>query len=352
MPANVLHPVADVVQTNASVLTSEPQPSKAAAEAVARTSLITKKEVPHPTTPRKIPPRRIALSGGGIRTIAHCGALLAWRDEGVLSCVNEYLGVSGGAFIALILCLGYSLEELHRLCLEFDFNLLNTFDPAEALSFLDRFGLDTGHALEKLLVSILKHKGYPPTATFDSLPTDGSVPRLRVFATNLSTSSIQEFSALKTPNAQIVFAVRSSMSLPIYYTPMREQTTGHTYVDGGVLHNLPLAFLTEEEAHDTWGIMFSNPPVGDTATGVADPQASIFDYMKHLYNSMLQMRYEGLLRPSNHKILRIPCGHISPIHFAACRQEKEDMISLGAKVAREFVYGPHSWKPVRRNSVT
>lgn len=295
--------------------------------------------------PRKVPPRRIALSGGGIRTIAHAGALQAWRDAGVLSAVREYLGVSGGAFVAMILCLGYSIDELRRLCIEFDFNTLNTFDPDQAFLFLETLGLDTGHALERLLVSILKHKGYGPHATFQEL--SDQTPILRVFATNLTTCEVQEFSKAVTPTTEIIFAVRSSMSLPLYYTPMKHPDSGHTFVDGGVLHNLPMAFLKEEELHDTWGIMFNQPPAA-----LGNPSAGIFEYMKHLYNSMLHKRYEGMLRSMSHKILRIPIAHISPIHFSLSQQEKEDILREAAANAAEFLYGGPGWKLVRRNSVS
>lgn len=254
--------------------------------------------------------------------------------------------MSGGSFVALILSLGYTLEELKRLCLEFDFNLLNTFDPDMALSFLDSLGLDTGHALERLLISILKHKGLQAHATFKEMPNTS--PTLRVYATNLTTSTIREFSKEKTPDVEIVFAVRSSMSLPLYYTPMRESSSGHTYVDGGVLHNLPMAFLQDDELHETWGIMFSQPSDID----VRDPSSSIFDYMKHLYNSMLHKRYEGLLKSMHHKILQIPIGNISPIHFSMTKQEKEDILNIAYKEATQFVYGPHLYTIQRRNSVS
>lgn len=338
MPSSEQHHDAVGAQINVSVLDGVPLPLTAVATSLTLSSLSQQK-------PRKVPPRRIALSGGGIRTIAHAGALQAWRDEGVLTCVREYLGVSGGAFVAMILCLGYTIDELRRLCVEYDFNMLNTFDPEQAFLFLETLGLDSGHALERLLISILKHKGYGPHAKFKDLSDE--LPVLRVFATNLTTSEVQEFSKRVMPESEIVFAVRSSMSLPLYYTPMREPNTGHTYVDGGVLHNLPMAFLTKAELHDTWGIMFNQP-----ASTLGNPSASILDYMKHLYNSMLHKRYEGLLASFSHKILRIPIGHISPIHFSLTQPEKEEILSRAAEVARAFLYEPTHWIPIRRNSVS
>jgi NTE family protein len=341
MRATEQHHDASVVQTSVSVPISELPPLTATTTSSSSTR---KKEAP-PFRTTKLPPQRIALSGGGIRTIAHLGALRAWKEAGVLNCVKEYIGVSGGAFISLILCLGYTLDEAIRLCLSIDFSVMNSFDPENAFSFLETLGFDTGEGLESMLRVLLKHKGLGPHATFSEL--SDSTPRLRVYATNLTKSSIKEFSKEKTPDVELLFALRSSMSLPLYYTPVREGMTGDTYVDGGVLHNLPMAFLREEELHTTWGCMFSQPEGAHS-----DPMESVFSYMKHLYNSMLQMRYEGLLVPMNHRICRIPCGHISPVHFSATSAERAAMLDYGARAAETFLYGPPGWRIVRRNSVS
>ncbi len=57
-----------------------------------------------------IPPRRIVLSGGGMRAVAHIGALQVLEARGHLAHVKEYVGVSAGAFLAFCLAIGYTLK--------------------------------------------------------------------------------------------------------------------------------------------------------------------------------------------------------------------------------------------------
>ena len=92
----------------------------------------------------KIPPRRLALCGGGIRCIAHVGVFKELSKHNYLTHVKEIFGVSGGALIGLAYCLGYSLEQLERLALELDFSILKNISPESAFEFPITFGLDSG----------------------------------------------------------------------------------------------------------------------------------------------------------------------------------------------------------------
>ena len=89
-----------------------------------------------------IPPRRIVLSGGGIRALAHVGALTVLDKKGLLKSVKEYVGVSAGAFVGFSLMLGYTLSELRTLCALFDFSVLRHFEPEAAFEFPTSFGFD------------------------------------------------------------------------------------------------------------------------------------------------------------------------------------------------------------------
>ena len=79
-----------------------------------------------------IPPRRIVLSGGGIRALAHLGALDVLEKKGYLKNVKEYVGVSAGAFVGFSICIGYTISELRMLCSVFDFGLIRSVDPEGA----------------------------------------------------------------------------------------------------------------------------------------------------------------------------------------------------------------------------
>ena len=55
----------------------------------------------------------IALSGGGIRGIAHAGVLKALEDNGIN--IHAIGGTSSGALIAGLYALGYSPDNIYRL---------------------------------------------------------------------------------------------------------------------------------------------------------------------------------------------------------------------------------------------
>ena len=103
-----------------------------------------------------IPPRRIVLSGGGMRAVAHLGALQVLESQGLLSNVREYVGVSAGALVGFCLCIGYTLKELQLIMSMFDFQLIRNITPETMLNFPTSYGLDNGENLLKLLHSVMR----------------------------------------------------------------------------------------------------------------------------------------------------------------------------------------------------
>ena len=150
--------------------------------------------------PMLIPPYRITLSGGGIRGLAHIGALEVLEENGSLRAVKEYIGISAGALIAFCMCVGATLSELRMMATVLDFGSIRDLEPETMLSFMETFGLDTGSNLEKLARAVLRAKGLSPTLTFEELvAARPTLPRLRIFATDLNTCTIAELSAATSP---------------------------------------------------------------------------------------------------------------------------------------------------------
>jgi predicted acylesterase/phospholipase RssA len=101
-------------------------------------------------------PHRIYLSGGGICTVAHVGALMELSNRMPLKAVKEWMGVSAGSFIAMCLCIGFTLDELYKLCVEFDFTNIKEYDSVPG--WLIHFGIDTGERLHKLIEELVLDK--------------------------------------------------------------------------------------------------------------------------------------------------------------------------------------------------
>lgn len=294
----------------------------------------------------KIPPQTIVLSGGGIRVIAHVGALRRLEKAGMLKAVREFVGVSAGAWLCFCLCIGYSLRTIEILCKGFDFGLLRNLEPELILNILDSFGIDDAANLRKLLESLLRQQNLPIDCTFEGLVKERpSSPTLRIFAADICSCQPYEFSLQKTPKATIVDALLASMCIPCYFTPIVEPTTGHYLVDGGVFHNLPLAFLTEKEAEHALSLAFS-----DTHTQVEKIE-TLPEFFLQIYACFYVPRNQQVISRYKDKVIVIPYGHYPMWDFEASDEVRQDMLKVGYEAADAYLRDFQTQKPLRRYSV-
>lgn len=295
-----------------------------------------------------IPPRRIVLSGGGIRALAHLGALDVLEKKGLLQNVKEYIGVSAGAFVGFAIVIGYTIAELKMLCSVFDFSLIRNLDPEAALEFPTSFGFDNGQNLITLLHSLLRIKKISLTMTFGEWVHPQGL-QLRCFATDLYKTEPREFSAKKTPTVTFIDALRASMSLPGYFTPVKDSVTGNLLVDGGILHNFPLAFLPLSERKDAIGLSFSYDHTN--ITEIPD----LLTFFSQIFACYYIPRTYTLHKQHPKQCIVIPCGHIQAWDFEATQEERESIIDHGKKATERFLEEqatfPLHTKPMRRFSV-
>ena len=278
--------------------------------------------------------------------MAFLGALEILHQKGILRNVKEYVGISAGAFMAFGLVLGYSIQEIKKLCMKFDFSLIRSLEPESAIEFFDSFGLDNGENLQKLLESLLKQKNLPTDITFaqfSNLRPD--LPRLRCFATDICTSTPREFSAIKSPDTRLTEALRATMSLTFYFTPVMDSVTGHYLTDGGVLHNYPMAFLTPEERQESLGLMFSNAHVENK--DIHD----FFDFMGQLFACIYVPRTRKIYNETSLNTIVLPKGDYPAWNFEATEEEKVSLMEAAAKATVDYLATYQGNKPMRRFSV-
>ena len=290
-----------------------------------------------------IPPRRILLSGGGIRAVAHLGALQFLESKGLLKAVKEIVGVSAGAFIGFCLAIGYTVSELRLLCILFDFSLIRNLDPEAAFLFPSTLGVDDGQNLTKLLITLLKAKNLSSDLSFKDL----KLYNFRCYATDLHTTKRREFSSVKTPNVNLTDALRATMSLPAYFTPVDDPETGNMLVDGGILHNFPMDILTETEIKETIGIAFSY----DSNLRISDI-SDLPTFFSQIFACYFIPRTYEIYKEHKDRCILIPIGEYPSWNFEATREEREHIIEEGTKAAKAFCDTFKVRKPLRRYSVS
>lgn len=298
-----------------------------------------------------IPPKRIVLTGGGLRTLAHFGALEVLGKKGLLKNVKEWVGVSAGAMVGLCVVIGYTIEEIKNAVIDFDFSILQNAHPELVLNFFSSYGVDTGETLEKLITSLLRVRGHPPDITFQQWATKyPNAPTLRCFASDLNTGNVKEFSLEKTPETSFLFAIRASMSLPFYFVPVKDPETGHLLVDGGLIQNYPMNCLTEEEKESALGISFRYSQ--NTEEKIED----FPDFLNQIYNSGFNPRTYQVQEEHKFQTIVVRSQAMTAYNFDLTKEFREAQIETGRVAAHEYCENylkllfEHK-KPVRRYSV-
>jgi NTE family protein len=299
-----------------------------------------------------IPPKRIIFTGGGLRSLGHFGVLEVLDKKGLLKAVREYVGVSAGAMVGFSTMLGYTIDEMQSVVTQFDFTILQNAHPELVLDFFSNYGVDSGEQLEKFLKALLRVKGHSPEMTFgDWAKQFPKAPRLRCYAANLNTCKLQEFSTEKTPDIPFLFALRASMSLPLYFTPVKDAETGHILVDGGVIHNFPMNQLNDLEKEDSLGISFIY------SKGETQEIQDFVGLLTQLYNCGFNPRTYQVQEDNKLRCILIPTGALSAYNFDLTKEFRQELIDLGREAAENYCNNylkllfEHQ-KPIRRFSVS
>ena len=155
----------------------------------------------------------LVLSGGGARGFAHLGVIQALNDAGIFP--NVISGTSAGALVGVLYADGYSAEEILK--------LLNSGSRLDFMRpAMPREGLLQINGIIKILKTALHAKNFE----------DLKIPMF-VTATDLNNGKAVYFS-----KGDIFEPVIASASIPVLFQPVKIDDI--SYVDGGVLDNLPL----------------------------------------------------------------------------------------------------------------
>jgi NTE family protein len=188
--------------------------------------------------------KNLVFEGGGVKGIAYGGALEVLNDMAILKNVERIAGTSAGAINAVLLSIGYTHQEVSKIIAETnfkDFEDDSFFIVRDIRRLLNYFGWYKGDKFKIWLKKYILLKTGNSELTFaemQNLKSTKNFKDLYVVATNLSQQKVQVFSHETTPDVKIADAVRTSMSIPLYFQSIKYKND--IYVDGGVSWNYPI----------------------------------------------------------------------------------------------------------------
>jgi NTE family protein len=241
----------------------------------------------------------LVLEGGGVKGLGLVGATLALSDAGYE--FQRIAGASAGAIVATLVAAlqasGRPVSQLEQILGTVDYNQFAPrgldHDLARDVRLLAHEGLYNGHYLVDWLGGQLELLG---VTTFADLKIDDdALPAERQYRLVVTVSDITRGKSVRLPwdyqnygldadNQLLVSAVRASMSIPFFFTPvhvealeavvdgqtMRAETC--TWVDGGMLDNFPVDVFDLQTGPGRWptiGVKLSaqGPPPSHRSDG-------------------------------------------------------------------------------------
>lgn len=212
-------------------------------------SWIPSREVERPTL-------GLALSGGGLRGLAHIGVLEALEEAEIE--VDYIAGVSIGALVGALYASGYSPAEIRQMAWDIDWGELFVDRPSRRTLFLNRKkssgrhqvqvsfknwkpyippAFTSGQKMYMLLEDLFMGAVYHPVKDFDRL----KIP-FRAVATDLKSGE-----GYLICRGDMVQAVRAAAAIPPVFSPVEFE--GRSLVDGGAVENIPV-FTAKEMGAD------------------------------------------------------------------------------------------------------
>lgn len=198
--------------------------------------------------------KNLIFEGGGVKAIAYIGALEVLEQKGILKDIKRVGGTSAGAITALLLALDLNIEEIRNILWQVDFKRF--MDATWGVirntdRLLNEFGWYKGDFLRSWIGEIVKSKTGSSLTTFRELNDIKNNKDLYLIGTNLSTGLAEIFSHKHTPNLTLVEGVRISMSMPFFFTAIRN-IESEVCVDGGLLDNYPIKLFDRRSFIDNY----------------------------------------------------------------------------------------------------
>ena len=262
-------------------------------------------QISHAEPVESLPKVTVVLAGGGAKGFAHLAVLRRLERDGVK--ISKIIGTSMGAVIGGLYASGMSTQDIER--------IIGSLDPAKtALDLIDRLelsnsdrtyqkqypvdihfgikngeltlarGFSDGQRFLSLLQELTSHVS--SQADFDQL----KIP-FRAIATRYSDGELTVFKS-----GSLALAIRASMAAPGVFAPV--EIGDHTYIDGGLVSNLPVDVAIEEGAEIIVASYLKSTE--DTLSkGANDSAFRITDRMLDILIKQNERRSLAKLRPTD-----------------------------------------------------
>ena len=306
----------------------------------------------------------LVLEGGGVKGIGLAGAYSVLSERGYRA--ENVAGTSAGAITAAFIAAEYTPDELRDIVMSLDYRQFQDKGWEDkiplfprTLSLLRDLGIYEGTRFQEWMREMLAAKG---VHTFADLVRDEREEdlrwryRLQVIASDVTGRRLLVLPrdapvlGLEPDELEVAYAVRMSMSIPIYFEPVRHRNprTGEkqTIVDGGMLSNFPV-WLFDCPAEDppewpTFGLLLVEPNnhdhLGERIQKRERGVSALLDYVRAMAETMMAAHDRLYVEQADYaRTISIKTLGVGTTEFDITPERAEGLYRSGREAAEEFL---------------
>jgi NTE family protein len=320
------------------------------------------------------------FEGGGVKGIGLVGAVSEVEKAGYE--FENIAGTSAGAIVSSLLAVGFKADELKEELEKLDYKKFRDEGILDKLGVLGKglsigfeYGVYEGEFFENWLEDLLRSKG---KTTFGDIKTKSNEEKykykLQVIASDITDrrllvlpGDLKDF-GYDPDHFKISRAVRMSMSIPIFFEPVKLQDSSgrnHFIVDGGMLSNYPVWLLddgTENPPWPTLGFKLTEPDKRELKRPSRNPINNPISFLKALAMTMIDAHdnyHISKTKGDYDRTIGIPTiinlrgveKEIKATDFDMTQQESQALFKNGVEAAKKFLekWDFEEWKKKYRS---
>jgi len=232
----------------------------------------------------------LVISGGGPTGFLTYGAAkyLALQKFWNLDDIIAIYGTSIGAYIGIILALGYQWNWLDDYFIKRPWSKLLKITPSDFISVLSEKGLIGNDFIIQTIKPLLEAKDLDENITLKEFYNLNKID-IHIYTVDINASPqplVVDLSHKTHPNLSLVQALIYSSAYPLIFKPSFDGE--HCYIDGGVLNNYPLNYCLENSKCDKNEILaFKN--IWSSKRVIVDKDSHLIDYLLLLVRKLQHM---------------------------------------------------------------
>jgi NTE family protein len=286
----------------------------------------------------------LVISGGGPKGLVAYGALQQLNKSGVwdIKNIKSIWASSFGAIIGVVLCLGYSWDDLDDYIVKRPWQDSVKVSLREYLDVISTKGIITNEFCEIAFKPLLEAKDIPIDISLRDFQKWCGIT-LNFFGTNINTSPPASvlISEETIPNVKLLEALTISTAVPILIPPVF--TNDMCLIDGGLINNFPV-----EACLSSPGVKKDNVlgvqmifEVNDDKSIAIDPECDVFSFLSKMLGGLISSlalltRPRGMLKYEVECIEDGSTGLAEWEHILNDHESRKSLITRGMTCAERI----------------